>query len=566
MASPPDVAEARRCLTCDLDDDPGDGGDGGGGDDGGDGGGPPVPPAVYVKSRTVNSITIGWFGPLDALNIVEINDGTAWFEAARVEPGESSELFHGSLAADSRHCYRVKALGMTSEPACAYTKDGLDPLGFLRTIWRVQIQLTTGDVDDAATDDPVAVSIAGPIRGQTGRTTWLDHDRDDFEPSDVHNYDLVDLAGVSELGDIESIDIFKSGTDDWCLRSVRLIVNESQVFEKAFSPPCTWITEQPDSLVQIAHDELHGGTTWRNYRISLEDILWGNVAVLVIPHDQITGQIETRVGDRLVAANEDWDEDGDGAELYQVASPRAHVHFDVGGPLDATMNVDFDLVVGTRKDVTGRWFVDVTTENVHSDVEPGFTWPAVILSGGLEVSGIERQTEAAVDRLALELGIGRFWDMSARFDVYGNLIITAILRCPDYPACAPEPLTGLVARDVTYGVEDPSATWWPSNGANAYRVEAAGRSFIVNGTSASWQAPDAVGTFVVKVTPLFMAANAPASYAGSYAGDSLASVQSRLDDYQSPLLVEGPPATAEYDVRFNEIDCLPGRPPGCDPR
>jgi hypothetical protein len=562
VALPPDVAQARRCMDCDGEEGPGDGGGGGDGGDGG--GGPPVPPVAYVKDRTVRSITIGWFAPLDELNIVEVLDGASWIEAARIWPGESPEFVESGVPADSRRCYRVKAHGMTSQPACAYTKDGLDPLGFLRSVWRVQLQLTTGDIADAGTDDPVAVSVAGPIRGDTGNTIWLDHDRDDFEPSDVHNYDLVDLAGVSELGDIESLDLFKSGTDDWCVRSVRLIVNESHVFEKTFGPPCQWITNQPgSSLAQVEHEELHAGPTWRNYRIALEDILWGNVFVLVIPQDQITGQIETRVGEALVSAGEDWDEDGNGVELFQVGSPRAHVHFDVGGPANATMDVDFDLVVGTHKDASGQWSVDVTTENVDAEVQPGFLWPAVILSAGIETNGVERQTEMTVDKLALELGIGGFYELSARFDAYGNMIISGLVRCPGYPACVPEPLSGLVAKSVTYGLADPSATWWPSNGANAYRVEAAGRTFIVNGTSASWPAPNAVGTFTVRVTPLHMASNAPA-----FGTAALASPQAigALGDYQSPLVVEGPAATASYEVRFNQVDCLPGRPLGCVPK
>jgi hypothetical protein len=252
-------------------------------------------------------------------------------------------------------------------------------------------------------------------------------------------------------------------------------------------------------------------------------------------------------------------------ELYQVGSPRAHVHFDVGGPLNATMDVDFDLVVGTHQDVSGRRLVDITTENVDAEVQPGFTWPAVILSAGKEVTRVERPAEMAIDKLALELGIGTFYDVSARFDVSGNLIMTVLLKCPGYPACTPEPLSGLVAKSVTYGLADPSATWWPSRGANAYRVEAAGRTWIVSGTSASWSAPNAVGTFTVRVTPLLEAVKAPAE---SLAANGLAATQSvaSLNDLQNPMVIEGQSATASYEVRFNAIDCLPGPAPGCDPK
>src|SRR5262245_28469920 len=292
----PDIASGRICTDC----DPGDGG--GGGDDGG-GGGPDVPPpapVAYVKDRSVSSITIGWFAALDAPNIVETYDGVRWSEAFRINPGQAPEFQHMFLAADTRHCYRVKALGKTSDPVCAFTKDGILAL---RMIWRVQLQLTTGDIAGAGTDDPVAVGLAGPINGATGNATFLDHDRDDFGPSDVHNYDLVDLVGVSDLGDIESIDIYKQGTDDWCLRGVRLIVNESQVFEKTFGPPCRWVTNRPDGLVQIGHDELHSAPGWRSYRSPI--LLWPNLAVVVIPEDQIAGQIETRVGDALRRSNQD---------------------------------------------------------------------------------------------------------------------------------------------------------------------------------------------------------------------------------------------------------------------
>ena len=102
-----------------------------------------------------------------------------------------------------------------STPTCRFTTDGTG-----RKAARVQLELHTGDVGDAGTDDSIQVVLSEA--SNTGmNSTWVDYGRDDFERGDTFTYDL-NLDEIPLLSDITRIRITKDGTDGWCLADFRL--------------------------------------------------------------------------------------------------------------------------------------------------------------------------------------------------------------------------------------------------------------------------------------------------------------------------------------------------------
>jgi hypothetical protein len=417
-----------------------DPGDGGGGDQG-------LPtPSVRVVDRTDTSVDVAWVVSDRATSYrLEERVGGTWTTLASFRTGGDTGFEHRALARDSHHCYRVvarrQALTRTSASACAWTKDGTA----LRQVWRVQIRITTGDVPDAGTDDGVRVAVHGPVNGRSGGSTRIDWARDDFERGDTFNYDLINLVGITDLGDIEGLEIHKPGTDGWCLQNVTLLVNDSAVFSTGFGDPCQWLDQGPTELVQIPHDALHDYPLWGRrtdpgeppdgYRIPLDTILVGNIGTLVIGRDHIEGRLESQVGDAMVGTNAYW-APPDAVELTTSESDRrrATVALDLKGDVtgdDADIDVTFDLVVGTHKDDAGRWSVTIDVADADATVSPAwYHWLFVAMSAGIEISAPERQIESAFTGIAEEVGIGTFWDLDATFDDNGNLVIVATLECP----------------------------------------------------------------------------------------------------------------------------------------
>jgi hypothetical protein len=322
----------------------------------------------------------------------------------------------------------------TSFPACAYTDDAK----ILRQVWRVEVQITTGEVQNGDTDDNVRIGIGGPINGATGGGAWLDHAGDDFEQGQTHRYDVSNLVGIGELGDIESLELLKPGADEWCVKDVSILVNNSLVFTTSFGPPCEWVYASDiagSELLKVSHETLRTYPLWNAYQIPLSTILQGNEAVIPIGHDQLEGTIESKVGDSMVGTDGYWGPP-DAVHLQPVDGQRAHTDLDLKGRStgsDVDVDVDFDLVVGTHRDMQGNWILDVTTENVSVDVSPTWwavwQWLGVLLSGGLELKIAEDGVKYALTGVATHAQVGAFCNVTAGFDETANLIIRATLVC-----------------------------------------------------------------------------------------------------------------------------------------
>lgn len=446
----PGRAEAAPCSPTqeDCDANPGGGGDDGGGGGGGGGGGTAfTTPVVYVSARADTSLMVNWIVSDAATSYrVEHDDGGGWaaiYQSSQPGQGDDASFQHGPLPRDTRHCYRVVArrggVTKTSTTACAFTKDGL----LLRTLWRVQLRITTGDVPNGDTDDDVRATIHGPISGHTGGSTWLDHAGDDFERGATRNYDLVNLTGIAELGDIEGIQLYKPGSDDWCVQNVTLLVNDAPVFSTGLGPPCQVVNGGATELLQIPHDTLHDYPLWgkrtetsgplAGYRIPIETLLNGNYATLVISHDQLEGRIESQVGDAMVDSDAYW-APPDAVELTRWDSRRANVDLDLRGSVtgpNADIDVDFDMVAGTHRDSSGKWFVDVRVENARASVDVAWYQTALGALIGVSASGAESDIESTLDGIAESVGIAQIHDVQASFDNGGNLVILATLQCPN---------------------------------------------------------------------------------------------------------------------------------------
>lgn len=107
-------------------------------------------------------------------------------------------------------------------------------------LWLIELEVTTANVDDAGTDDPVSLRM----RTRDGGTVDLDLGGDDRERGDTQRY-IVNPWSVRSIRDIEQLEIYKSGDDGWAIASVALRVNgdSSPIFQRSFGSPM-WLDNE----------------------------------------------------------------------------------------------------------------------------------------------------------------------------------------------------------------------------------------------------------------------------------------------------------------------------------
>lgn len=256
-------------------------------------------------------------------------------------------------------------------------------------IWRLQLRVTTGDVEDAGTDDDVQVSL-NPIN-----FSWIDYgviadydgsgsefrgfDGDDFERGDTMTYDLL-LNGVLSMNDIDWITLSKGGSDGWCVSEVELLVNNHpRPLASSSFGSCRWLDDASVGLVRtpprsvvIPFDSLRNDVGWDNYRRPLLT----NLAV--IPRDEVVSRIHSIVGDALHGTLGYWGKLQGSASVETSGSsdaPRVvHVDLDLSGDAtavpDPEVDIDFDLRLGCVFE-KGHAVLSITLENF--DVEADFS-------------------------------------------------------------------------------------------------------------------------------------------------------------------------------------------------
>ncbi len=417
---------------------------------------PPYAPQVRLTARAKDSITVSLIVPNYTTSYMlqrSAGGSSSWTTVfSQTVPGATSRVDSG-LAPDTSFCYRLQAKnshGTTTSPsACAFTKDGRD-----LTAFRVQVRLETGDVDDAGTDDDVAVSISGGGVGSVGGMTWLDHGRDDFERNDVHNYDLVVLDGIEELGDIHSITISKFGDDDWCLKGFTLLVDGRPAFSSHLNTPCQWFGNGFSTGITATHAMLRADPAWSTFSVPLPDLsknadgTWS--ALMTIPRQELEERIESMVGHSIHGTEAYWGHIyGRPVEVTPWSSSVVNVDLDLAADVflsDPEVDVDFQIWAGTHKETNGNWDLDLQIQNVQVDVDLAW-WEDlldVVVPCGPVVSVIEdegipfclerlaedasEEIEAGFPRAAIQLGVGSTpLNLTATFDGEPNLNVVATL-------------------------------------------------------------------------------------------------------------------------------------------
>jgi hypothetical protein len=436
---------------------------------------------VALKDRTAQSFTVNWIVPqyTTSYTLQRSAAGGAWVDVlSATAPGPVTRSDTG-LTPDTRYCYRLLAKnshGTGSSPsACAFTKDGRG-----LTAFRVQIRLETGDVSDGGTDDDIAVSVSGGGVGSVGGMTWLDHARDDFERGDVHNYDLVRLDGIEELGDIQSITISKFGDDAWCLKGFTLLVDGRPVFNSSLGAPCQWIGDSAPSGITATREMLRGDSHWSTFGLPIPDLTKNpdgtTTALMTITRDELEQRVESMVGHAIHGTDAYWGHlYGRGVEVTKYNDNRADVDLDLAADVflsDPEVDVNFQFVAGTHKEANGEWKLDLSIENVVADVDlawwedildvviPCGPIASVIADEGIPfclqhlADGAASEIAAGIPRATMQLGVGALpINLTASFDADANLNIVALL-----PAAAAPPRlnTALLQAAQTATVLVPS--------------------------------------------------------------------------------------------------------------
>jgi hypothetical protein len=235
-------------------------------------------------------------------------------------------------------------------------------------VWRLQVRLVIGDVDDAGSDDDVEV-ILNP-----GSVTWLDSPANDFERNTSRIYDLP-LDGVGRMADISQLFLTKTGDDGMCLSRVELVVNNRLAFSQApptASGPCRWLDSDGSGLnLVFSGTQLRADANWLAFQQPTPP--------LVIPAAEWRSRIEGIVGNSIATNSLYWgDISGEAVELAGNGSA-LHVDLDLAADVtilpDPGVDIDFDLVFSC--DVDNKLLI--TSTNLAVDVDSSIVWEVLTL-------------------------------------------------------------------------------------------------------------------------------------------------------------------------------------------
>lgn len=364
---------------------------------------------LTITGRDVDSIALTWHdgSGAETSNQVQRRVGTSgsWVNVGTFGAVSGWTSFEDTaLSADSLYCYRVRSANSVgaaySAVRCPYTTDGND-----FPVWRAQLRVTTADVSGAGTDDAVEVALSSRVAmyQPAGNATWLDAPGDDFERGAEAVYDLS-LSGLDDLSAITLVSLKKAGGDDWCVKSLELLVDGEVAFERTYgntAATCRRVNDDAGAngnVLTISHDELRAHPAWSAF----EPPTPSNV----IQSPEIRARVEAMIGDVIHGTDLRWGKlfGSEHVEVFYVDDATLHVDVDltadVDNYFDPEVDVDFDLAITSSCE---GGVLELTIEPTALEVEAdyGVVWNALLPNGCVLTSGSTECLQSAIeDRLA----------------------------------------------------------------------------------------------------------------------------------------------------------------------
>ncbi|MBM3225489.1 MAG: hypothetical protein FJZ47_17040 [Candidatus Tectomicrobia bacterium] len=405
--------------------------------------GPTLPKRPTISARTTTSLEVRWNGRDKAgkpYRLLRVSPGNPIVLASGKAPVTTLIVQDTGLLKDTVYCYQAEVdepgFGIRrSSKGCSNTLAG-------QAITRLEILLTTADIADAGTDDAVFVDAGG-------HRTYLDHDIDDFTRGASRRYDLT-LVG--DTADIRQVTLGKTGTDGWCVKALKLLVNGRSMFRQSFTGKpggCLWLDNEGGAKLThtITTAQLHAHQDWAKYQAplpALQKTAQGHTGSFQLSAGELRERIEGMVGNAIHGTALYWHETGQGVEVapHPTQGNAIHVTVRVGGDAgifpDANITITFDLVFALSQTAFGQP-IDVTITDANPKVrstgswdddgveeEVRQAWPGVDLGFRIDVDAILKPLADAIP--ALKAYIGRCCDAFAvTVDAQANVTLSANL-------------------------------------------------------------------------------------------------------------------------------------------
>jgi hypothetical protein len=206
----------------------------------------------------------------------------AWLKDAAYPVAVKSSI---QTAAKRSHKPSVKTTMPASMDAIQANATGLVSIEDT-PVWRAQIRILTAGTSTAETDDWVSVRL------NSVNSTWLYSSvHKPLTSGHSHIFDLT-LNGVKKLRDITNLQIFKSGWDEWGIKTLGLYVNGVEVYNIDFGYG-RWLnpTSPSGSTHVVYHQDLRNHSLWDNV---------SSAPPTSISSAQLKSRIESIGGDYLV--------------------------------------------------------------------------------------------------------------------------------------------------------------------------------------------------------------------------------------------------------------------------